>query len=331
MATAGEVADNRPSEHEVTNAIRDLTVKETKKLVHKLGVKLTDIDDIDGFDLLKEHLVKKWLDMDTSASWKKLVSALRDIKNNNLADDIERSHARAAIISSTSSDRASDSGVRHGHAASLAQSSIDENDFDIRGRILLCGDSKVGKTSLISQFTKGRLEDANTTLDVKWKVKLFCIGGDVVRMEILDTPGDEASMPLTVKHFKEAQGILVMYDITNEKSFENVAKWMNNIGRNTVPIALVGNKIDLEEQRKISRKEGERLAEKFGVRFFETSALRDQCVKEPFKSLHVQNLQRMVINAQTDQHQRKAEAVIKLEDRESSSGRDTRNKWCCCC
>ena len=294
MATAGEVADGVLSALAVTNALRNLTVEETKMLVFQLGVPLRDLDDIDAHhnrDMAKAHYVQKWLDMDPAASWERLVAALRRIGMDSLAADIERSHAPRPANSISDTTSSASTSIKP--AASPAEGA----SYDHKMTILLCGDKGVGKTCLISQLKERYLDpDASPTVGLELEEHEINLDGKRIKMLIWDTPGDHKKMSMITGHFKEAQGILVVYDITDKKSFENVAMRMNSIKRNTVHIVLVGNKIDLENERVVSMEKGEELAKEFGVRLFETSAKNGEGVEEPFRYLLLQQFEKLIEN-----------------------------------
>ncbi|CAI8044692.1 Ras-related protein Rab-10, partial [Geodia barretti] len=101
------------------------------------------------------------------------------------------------------------------------------------------------------------------------------------------------------------QGIMLVYDVTKERTFTNVSKWLRNIEENAVDnvrIVLVGNKIDLENQREVSEKRGKKLADQHGVQFFETSAWANRHVTQPFDSLASQIMEDMTQKVQVERN-----------------------------
>ena len=109
-----------------------------------------------------------------------------------------------------------------------------------------------------------------------------------VKLVIHDTAGQERFRSLTTNYIKKANGILLVYDITDRKSFDNITNWMDNIHEETgdkLPIILVGNKIDLNKERAVSKNEGEEKAKEFGLKFFETSAKEGNNVQKCFREL----------------------------------------------
>ena len=150
----------------------------------------------------------------------------------------------------------------------------DDKVFDTK--VITLGDSGVGKTNLIFRFIDDNfiLNHFSTFgIDTKFKnVKLE--NGNQIKFKIYDTAGQERFKSISNNYIKKAQGILLMYDITNQNSFNNIKNWMETIDENVgskMPIVLIGNKCDLNEERKISIEMGKNLAEEQRIHFFETS------------------------------------------------------------
>ena len=135
-----------------------------------------------------------------------------------------------------------------------------ESGYDYLIKILMIGESGVGKSCLISRYNKNEFSTSHlATIAIDFKMKLVEINGSKVKMQIWDTAGQERFSTLTNGFFKGSDGIIVVYSIADEKSFENVNKWMSQVHTRApvdVKILLVGNKCDLESDRKISYEEG---------------------------------------------------------------------------
>jgi small GTP-binding protein len=156
-------------------------------------------------------------------------------------------------------------------------------------KILTIGESAVGKTCILLRFTDNKfLKTHLTTIGIDYKSKTIKVKDFSVKLKIWDTAGQERFRNITQQYYKGADGILLVYDVTERNSFEKVREWMRNIQQNTsrdkIGIILVGNKCDLEE-RQVTTEEGESLAKEFGVLFFETSAYKDININECFESL----------------------------------------------
>jgi len=148
-------------------------------------------------------------------------------------------------------------------------------------KIILFGDSNVGKTSLISKYLTGQLQDyPMSTLTTEFAIKLIEIdGGGYIKAQIWDTPGQEQYREITFHHLKKFLGGIIIYDITKRSTFDNIASWIKILKSKCEKdciISLVGNKLDLVENnpklREVSRQEAETFAFLNHFLFFETSA-----------------------------------------------------------
>ncbi|XP_045483348.1 ras-related protein Rab-8A isoform X2 [Harmonia axyridis] len=161
--------------------------------------------------------------------------------------------------------------------------------YDYLFKLLLIGDSGVGKTCVLFRFS----EDAyNTTfistIGIDFKIRTIELDGKKIKLQIWDTAGQERFRTITTAYYRGAMGIMLVYDITNEKSFENIKNWIRNIEENAsadVEKMLLGNKCELEEKRQVSKERGEQLAVEYGIKFIETSAKASIRVEEAFYTL----------------------------------------------
>ena len=157
-------------------------------------------------------------------------------------------------------------------------------------KLLTIGDSAVGKTCLISQFARDSFNpNFITTIGIDYKIKEVEIDGAKYKLLIWDTAGQERFRTITTSYFRGCQGILLVYDITVKKTFENVSNWMDQIntvndGQHVCKI-LIGNKCDMEEQRIVTKKEGEDLAKEYDIPFMETSARDNINVQDAFLNI----------------------------------------------
>ena len=157
-------------------------------------------------------------------------------------------------------------------------------------KILILGDSTVGKTCFLTRYADNTFqENQMATLGVDYKLKNIKMeDGNTVKLQIWDTAGQDRFHSLTRNYFKGAHGIILLYDITTQSSFDNVSKWIKQIKEDAsekVVIILVGNKIDLEHKRAIPTEEGEKIAEEFGLIFFFCSAKTGKNINEAFNEL----------------------------------------------
>ena len=165
------------------------------------------------------------------------------------------------------------------------------NKTRIDVKIITLGDSHVGKSSLILKFIDDTFSNVYlSTIGFDSKHKIIKIDDqNEMKLVIFDTAGQERFKSLATNYIKKANGILLVYDITERESFENIKNWMESImdepKNNNLPIVLVGNKSDLGEKRKVTKEEGQKKAEENGYKFFETSCLKGENVEECFLCL----------------------------------------------
>ncbi len=165
-----------------------------------------------------------------------------------------------------------------------------EDEGDCIYKILLLGDSAVGKTCFLLRFTDNSFEQVHmSTIGLDYRLKTMELPNKRnVKIQIWDTAGQDKFRAITKNYYKGAHGILLIYDITDTNSFDNVKSWIEQIREETgvkVIIYLIGNKNDLVDERKIKPEDGQKIADEFGVPFFESSAKSGMNVNEIFESL----------------------------------------------
>ena len=157
-------------------------------------------------------------------------------------------------------------------------------------KILLLGDESAGKTCFFLRYydkTFKEIYSPTTGLDYRSK-SMKLKSGKNIKLQIWDTPGQERFSAITKIFYKKSQGIILIYDVTNRKTFENVKQFISQIREevsDNVIIYIVANKIDMEDGRIIDEEEGKKLAEEFGVPHIETSAKIGINVDETFEDL----------------------------------------------
>jgi small GTP-binding protein len=159
--------------------------------------------------------------------------------------------------------------------------------YDYDSKILLIGDSSVGKTSLMMRFINNKFCSSYiTTIGIDFVTKIIEIDENKIRLQIWDTAGLERFRSITTSYFKGANIIIIIYDVCDETTFENVEYWMKTAQNSKCDYTgaiLVGNKIDMTTTRKISYKDGFDLAKKYNIPFFECSAKKGINVDSIFK------------------------------------------------
>ena len=166
-----------------------------------------------------------------------------------------------------------------------------ESNYEFLVKIIIIGDSGVGKTNFMFRFadnTFNSLHVSTVGLDYKSKIIILPSSKKKVKIQIWDTAGQERYMALNKSSFQKVQGIIIMYDLTDRKSFENIDKWLNIVSQNFPgkSMILVANKLDLsDEKRIVTEEEGQKLAEENNVKFFEGSGQTGENVEEIFTEL----------------------------------------------
>ena len=162
-------------------------------------------------------------------------------------------------------------------------------EYDLMFKILLLGDSGVGKSSLLLRYTKNEFTtDMRSTIGVEFGLKYITIDNLQLKVQIWDTAGMERYRSITNAYYKGAKGVIVVYDICRKQSFENVDKWIDDFkskGDEDAVILLIGNKSDLSEQREVTVEEGEIKAKKNKFGFMEASAKDNNNVQKAFETL----------------------------------------------
>ncbi|KAJ0571677.1 putative small monomeric GTPase [Helianthus annuus] len=173
----------------------------------------------------------------------------------------------------------------------MDRSSGSGSDFDYLFKLLLIGDSGVGKSSLLLSFTSDNaIEDLSPTIGVDFKVKYVTINGKKLKLAIWDTAGQERFRTLTSSYYRGAQGVIMVYDVTRRETFTNLSDvWakeidMHSTNQDCIKM-LVGNKVDKESERVVTKKEGIEFAREYGCLFIECSAKTRVNVEQCFEEL----------------------------------------------
>ncbi|KAH8485099.1 hypothetical protein POPTR_016G097800v4 [Populus trichocarpa] len=162
--------------------------------------------------------------------------------------------------------------------------------YDLSFKILLIGDSGVGKSSLLVSFISSSVEDLAPTIGVDFKIKQLTVGGKRLKLTIWDTAGQERFRTLTSSYYRNAQGIILVYDVTRRETFTNLSDvWGKEVelfstNQDCVKM-LVGNKVDKESGRDVTKDEGMALAKQHGCLFLECSAKTRENVEQCFEEL----------------------------------------------
>ena len=165
----------------------------------------------------------------------------------------------------------------------------DSDNYEQLYKIIIIGDSGVGKSNILRRYLHNEFKhDTKSTVGVEFGSKQLKVGGINIKLQIWDTAGEERYRAITSAYYKGSKGCFIVYDITSEVSFENVEKWYEEIMKSAekgISVILVGNKCDLENERKISIEMGQNKAKNLNSPFFETSALNNINIMTAFQNI----------------------------------------------
>jgi len=161
--------------------------------------------------------------------------------------------------------------------------------YDYLIKLLLIGDSGVGKSCLLLRFSDDSfIPSFITTIGIDFKIRTIELEGKRIKLQIWDTAGQERFRTITTAYYRGAMGILLVYDVTDEKSFQNIRNWIRNIEQHateSVNKMLIGNKCDMVDKKVVDTEKGKALADEYGIKFLETSAKNSINVEEAFITL----------------------------------------------
>ncbi|KRX11172.1 P-loop containing nucleoside triphosphate hydrolase [Pseudocohnilembus persalinus] len=164
-----------------------------------------------------------------------------------------------------------------------------DEEYDFLFKIVLIGDSGVGKTNILTRFIKNEFNlESKPTIGVEFATKTLKTDDKLVKAQIWDTAGQERYRAITNAYYRGAVGALVMYDMTRQNTFENIKKWLQELREHADPnivIMLVGNKNDLKEQRAVKTEDATEFAKENSLAFLETSALDGDNVEDAFQKV----------------------------------------------
>jgi Ras-related protein Rab-1A len=159
-------------------------------------------------------------------------------------------------------------------------------EYDYLFKVLIIGDSGVGKSALLLRFTEDTFSEYYiSTIGVDFKIRTIEQDGKYIKLQIWDTAGQERFKTITSSYYRGAHGIMLVYDVTDGESFTNIQQWLTEISRygsDTVTKLLIGNKSDQENKRVISTNSGKEYAESLNINFIETSAKTSNNIDDAF-------------------------------------------------
>ncbi|XP_074641782.1 ras-related protein Rab-35-like [Tubulanus polymorphus] len=198
-------------------------------------------------------------------------------------------------------------------------------EYDHLFKLLIIGDSAVGKSSLLLRFSDNVFSGTYvTTIGVDFKIRTVDVNGERVKLQIWDTAGQERFRTITSTYYRGTHGVIVVYDVQNGQSFANVKRWLHEIDQNcdVVNRILVGNKDDDPDRKVVLTQDAKRFADQMGIQLFETSAKENKNVEEMFLAIT-----KLVL--QTKKEQIRAQIQSKKDVIDIHNGnRKRKKKWC---
>ena len=167
--------------------------------------------------------------------------------------------------------------------------SLQEEEYNEKIKIMIIGDSNVGKTSIIKRFCKNEFSPSFiSSIGIDYESKYINIDKKVINLQLWDTAGQERYRVLARNYYKQSDAFMIVYDITSRGTFNSINNWIEQIkenASNSVKYSLLGNKCDLEEMRQVQKDEGYELAKRNDVEFYETSAQKGKNIEKAFINL----------------------------------------------
>jgi len=197
-------------------------------------------------------------------------------------------------------------------------------EYDHLFKLLIIGDSGVGKSSLLLRFADNTFSgNYITTIGVDFKIRTVVINGERVKLQIWDTAGQERFRTITSTYYRGTHGVIVVYDVSSGESFANVKRWLHEIEQNcdVVNRILVGNKDDMPDRKVVLTEDAQRFASQMGIQLFETSAKDNKNVEEMFNAITRQVL--------TTKKEQKEQASNQTDTVTLGKGRKPPKKRCC--
>ena len=193
-------------------------------------------------------------------------------------------------------------------------------------KIITLGDTFAGKSCIVNRFVQNEFENLSNTIGVDFFAKDFTFKDTTIKLQIYDTSGQEQFKSITANYYKRADGILFVFDLTREETFQNIQFWINEMKDQSddftkVGLVLLGNKSDLVDAKKVEIKEGMALANTLGTKYFETSAQSGYNIQEAFQFL-VED----IINKKSEEGENVPTGVV-LENKQQEP--KAQKKKCC--
>jgi len=196
-------------------------------------------------------------------------------------------------------------------------------------KILTLGDTLVGKSSIVLRFSDNRFDDNQlATIGIDYKTKYIKVKDASVKVLLWDTAGQEKFRNIARQYYKGANGVLLIYDVCDRKSYERIGFWMDELKQNNeieqLYIILVGNKIDLEEKRVVTREEAEKYAEDNNINYIEVSAKTGEGILDLFNEVTKGTMDKVFNDQDNNEDKEKIKTYL-----DTNNNRKRKKKKCC--
>ncbi|KAH8514808.1 hypothetical protein Peur_058393 [Populus x canadensis] len=209
-----------------------------------------------------------------------------------------------------------------------------DEEYDYLFKVVLIGDSGVGKSNILSRFTRNEFcLESKSTIGVEFATRTLQVEGRTVKAQIWDTAGQERYRAITSAYYRGALGALLVYDVTKPTTFENVSRWLKELrdhADSNIVIMLIGNKTDLKHLRAVATEDAQSYAEKEGLAFVETSALEATNVDKAFQTI-LSEIYRIISKKTLSSEESAAPVSVKDGKTIAVGGPDPSTKKTTCC
>ena len=198
-------------------------------------------------------------------------------------------------------------------------------------KLLTLGETEVGKTSIVLRYSDDKFHESKiATIGIDFKIKMIKKGNEKIKVSIYDTAGQERFKNIVKHYYKGANGVLLIFDITKRDTFEKLDYWLTDLQENSdnldyLFIYLIGNKIDLEAERKVSTEEANKFAQEKNLSYIEVSAKTGFNIKKLFDETIKRTLEKIITFEKKEMNLNDSIRLSFLEQEEKTS----KNKWCC--
>ena len=198
-------------------------------------------------------------------------------------------------------------------------------------KLLTLGETEVGKTSIVLRYSDDKFHESKiATIGIDFKIKMIKKGNEKIKVSIYDTAGQERFKNIVKHYYKGANGVLLIFDITKRDTFEKLDYWLTDLQENSdnldyLFIYLIGNKMDLEAERKVSTEEANKFAQENNLSYIEVSAKTGFNIKKLFDETIKRTLEKIITFEKKEMNLNDSIRLSFLEQEEKTS----KNKWCC--